>query len=63
MPWLPYQHDLKLAHQSQFGLRVHWFGRYAGYPSWAVPESRLAAGHGVLFFRGAKFLLGQRQRA
>jgi AraC-like DNA-binding protein len=50
MPWLPYQHDLKLAHQSQFGLRVHWFGRYAGDPSWAVPESRLAADMVCFFF-------------
>ncbi len=42
MAILPYNYDSKLAFQSEFGLRVHWFGRYAGYPSWSVAPCRLA---------------------
>jgi AraC-like DNA-binding protein len=50
MTRLPYQHDSKLAYQSQFGLRVHWFGRYAGYPRWSIPDARLAADMVCFFF-------------
>jgi AraC-like DNA-binding protein len=32
------------------GLRVHWFGRYAGYPEWSIPTSRLAADMVNFFF-------------
>ena len=50
MRWLPYHHDWALAYQCTLGLRVHWFGRYAGYPEWAVPTSRLAADMVNFFF-------------
>jgi len=46
----PYHRDWKLAYQVELGLRVHWFGRYAGYPAWAVPTSRLAADMISFFF-------------
>ncbi len=49
MAWLPYHHDWRLAFQSAIGLRLHWFGRYAGKPDWAVSQSRLA-GDMVSFF-------------
>lgn len=47
---LPYHHDWRLAFQSSIGLRVHWFGRYAGTPEWAVAPSRLAADMVSFFF-------------
>jgi len=50
MPWLPYHHDWRLACQTSIGLRVHWFGRYAGYPDWTVERSRLAADMISFFF-------------
>ncbi|MEI6783266.1 MAG: AraC family transcriptional regulator [Verrucomicrobiota bacterium] len=50
MAWLPYHHDWRLAYQFDVGLRVHWFGRYAGYPEWAVPASRLAIDMVNFFF-------------
>jgi AraC-like DNA-binding protein len=50
MAWLPYHHDWKLAYQSALGLRVHWFGRYGGYPEWEIPTSRLAADMVNFFF-------------
>jgi AraC-like DNA-binding protein len=50
VPWLPYHHDWKLAYQNALGLRVHWFGHYAGYPEWCVPTSRLAADMVCFFF-------------
>ncbi|MDB6024681.1 MAG: hypothetical protein JWM68_904 [Verrucomicrobiales bacterium] len=50
MAWLPYHHDWKLAFQTELGLRVHWFGRYAGYPEWSVPRARLAADMVSFFF-------------
>ncbi len=40
---LPYHHDWRLAYQTAVGLRVHWFGRYAGKPDWQVETSRLAS--------------------
>lgn len=48
--WLPYHHDWKLAYQLEAGLRVHWFGRYAGYAGWSIPASRLAADMVCFFF-------------
>lgn len=50
MAWLPYHHDWRLAFQASIGLRLHWFGRYAGTPDWAVPVSRLAADMVSFFF-------------
>jgi AraC-like DNA-binding protein len=50
MPFLPYHHDWELAFQHELGLRVHWFGRYAGYAAWAIPTSRLAADMVSFFF-------------
>ncbi|MFA6543110.1 MAG: AraC family transcriptional regulator [Limisphaerales bacterium] len=50
MPWLPYHHDWRLAYQTALGLRVHWFGRYAGTPDWKVEPSRLAADMISFFF-------------
>jgi AraC-like DNA-binding protein len=47
---LPYHHDWRLAFQSSIGLRVHWFGRYAGTPEWAVAPARLAADMVSFFF-------------
>ena len=49
MLWLPYHHDWRLAYQTTLGLRVHWFGRYAGVPEWKVETSRLA-GDMISFF-------------
>ncbi|MBI5395942.1 MAG: helix-turn-helix transcriptional regulator [Verrucomicrobia bacterium] len=49
MKYLPYHHDWKLACQTFIGLRVHWFGRYAGVPDWKVERSRLA-GDMISFF-------------
>lgn len=50
MSWLPYHHDWHLAYQASLGLRVHWFGRYAGVPEWKVETSRLAADMISFFF-------------
>src|ERR1035441_3849835 len=52
---LPYHYDWKFTYQAELGLRVHWFGRYAGYADWVVPTSRLAADVVCFFFveRGA----------
>jgi AraC-like DNA-binding protein len=51
MSWLPYHHDWKLAFQSEpAGIRLHWFGRYAGYPDWSIPTARLAADMVSFFF-------------
>ncbi len=51
MSWLPYHHDWKLAFQNEpVGLRLHWFGRYAGYPEWGIPTGRLAADMMSFFF-------------
>lgn len=50
MAWLPYHHDWRLAYQTALGLRVHWFGRYAGTPDWKVEPSRLAADMISFFF-------------
>lgn len=46
--YLPYHHDMPLAVETRLGLRVHWFGRYAGYPEWSIEKSRLMAD--MLFF-------------
>lgn len=46
---LPYHHDWPLLADGHFGLQMHWFGRYAGYPEWAVERSRLAP-HMMSFF-------------
>lgn len=48
--YLPYHHDLPLAVESRLGLRVHWFGRYAGYPEWRIEKSRLMADMVSFFF-------------
>ena len=50
VPSLPYHHDWKLAFQTELGLRLHWFGRYGGYPEWSIPVSRLAADMVAFFF-------------
>lgn len=50
MPWLPYHHDWRLAYQTALGVRVHWFGRYAGTPDWKIEPSRLAADMISFFF-------------
>jgi AraC-like DNA-binding protein len=51
MSWLPYHHDWKLAFQSEpLGIRLHWFGRYAGDRDWSVPTARLAADMLCFFF-------------
>lgn len=50
MSWLPYHHDWRLAFQASAGVRVHWFGRYAGVPDWKVERSRLAADMISFFF-------------
>jgi AraC-like DNA-binding protein len=50
MPELPYHHDWNLVYQCTLGLRVHWFGRYAGYPDWSIAPSRLAADMVIFFF-------------
>ncbi|HSJ03147.1 MAG: AraC family transcriptional regulator [Verrucomicrobium sp.] len=42
MDLLPYHHDWPLLADGHFGLQIHWFGRYAGYPDWRVERSRLA---------------------
>jgi hypothetical protein len=39
MVYLPYHHDWKLAFETDLGLRVHWFGRYAGFPEWKAERS------------------------
>jgi AraC-like DNA-binding protein len=46
----PYHADWKQAFHIDLGLRVHWFGRYAGYPEWSIPTSRLAADMINFFF-------------
>jgi len=50
MAWLPYHHDWRLAYQTTIGIRLHWFGRYAGTPDWKVETSRLAADMVSFFF-------------
>ncbi|MDB6124763.1 MAG: MmsAB operon regulatory protein [Pedosphaera sp.] len=50
MSRLPYHHNWKFKYQTELGLRVHWFGRYAGYPEWYIPDSRLAADMICFFF-------------
>lgn len=45
----PYHHDWPILLEGGFGLQVHWFGRYAGYPGWHIERDRLAA-HMVVFF-------------
>lgn len=47
---LPYHHDWPLLADGHFGLQMHWFGRYAGYPEWAVERSRLAPQMMSFFF-------------
>lgn len=49
MAELPYHHDWPVAFEARMGLRVHWFGRYAGYPEWHIEKSRLM-GDMVCFF-------------
>jgi AraC-like DNA-binding protein len=49
MAELPYHHDWPLAFEARMGIRLHWFGRYAGYPDWSVERSRLM-GDMVCFF-------------
>jgi AraC-like DNA-binding protein len=42
MAWRPYHHDWKLAYSGEQHWRIHWFGRYGGYPEWQGGVSRLA---------------------
>jgi|GEM_PF-662682 len=48
--FLPYHHDWDPVFVADLGLRVHWFGRYAGSPEWKVEPSRLAADMMTFFF-------------
>ena len=50
MRWQPYHHDWPLLLEGNFGLEVHWFGRYAGYADWQVQRERLAANMVSFFF-------------
>lgn len=50
MRWQPYHHDWNLAFCSELGWRLHWFGRYGGYPEWSVDKSRLAPDMISFFF-------------
>jgi len=36
--------------EGQFGLQVHWFGRFAGYPEWRIDRVRLAVHMTAFFF-------------
>jgi AraC-like DNA-binding protein len=47
---LPYHYRWKPTYQIDLGLRVHWFGRYAGYAKWSVATSRLASDMVMFFF-------------
>ena len=49
MRWLPHHHDWPLLLEGSYGLQVHWFGRFAGYPEWRIDRVRLTA-HMVAFF-------------
>jgi AraC-like DNA-binding protein len=42
MKWQPYHHDWKLVYSGRQHWRVHWFGRYGGYPEGKSGPSRLA---------------------
>lgn len=42
MKWIPYHHDWKLLYSGEYKWRIHWFGRYGGYPEWKDDLSRLA---------------------
>lgn len=42
MRWRPYHYDWKLIYSGERKWRIHWFGRYGGYPEWKVGVSRLA---------------------
>ena len=42
MSWRPYHHDWKLAYRGEQQWRIHWFGRYGGYPEGQSRLSRLA---------------------
>lgn len=50
MHWPPYSYDKKLTFQGEYGWRVHYFGRYGGYKSWHIDESRLAPDMVSFFF-------------
>lgn len=50
MTELPYHHDWPLAFEARLGIRLHWFGRYAGYPDWRVEKSRLMGDMLCFFF-------------
>ena len=50
MSKLPYHHDWPLALEARVGLRVHWFGRYAGFPEWSIEKSRLMGDMLAFFF-------------
>lgn len=49
IPHRPYKSDWPPGFEARLGVRLHWFGRYAGYPEWNVEMSRLA-GDKVSFF-------------
>lgn len=49
MHWQPHHHEWPLLIDGGYGLQVHWFGRFAGYPEWHIERSRLTA-HMVAFF-------------
>lgn len=42
MRWLPYHHDWKLVYSGEHKWRVHWFGRYVGFPEWKSGPFRRA---------------------
>ncbi|MEY2599665.1 MAG: hypothetical protein RLZZ142_1924 [Verrucomicrobiota bacterium] len=50
MPTRPYLSDWTTAYESRFGVRMQWFGRYAGYPEWSILPSRLAADKICFFY-------------
>jgi AraC-like DNA-binding protein len=50
MSFLPYNYDWKFVFQAKLGLRVHYFGRYGGYPEWSIPSGRNAADMVGFFF-------------
>lgn len=46
----PHHHDWPLLVDTSFGLQVHWFGRFAGYPEWRIERVRLTVHMTAFFF-------------
>jgi len=42
MRWVPYHHDWKLIYSGEHKWRIHWFGRYVGFPEWKSAPFRRA---------------------